>query len=914
MKWAVLVCVLAFAGIAVFGHSCLISRRAQPKTSAGDLDRNNNGHARAGWRQLVRASIRGTVLDAERIAIPHARVCAFITGDRALPRSETLDPRCTTATELGVYQLSDLLPTEYQISSVAEGYLPGHLQPFVLHAGEHRESVDVVLQAGGVLVTGTVSDLGGGPISHARVHAYATTDYESTASVETDDAGVFRMTLWAASIGVSAVAENYNEETEWGVAPGTFSIVLTPASSLSGTVVDARTHAPAVGAVVELYSPSRGREVSTLSDVADEQGRFRFDRLGPDRYAAIARASHGYGRSNGSVRVGLAQHVDDLHVVLEPAADIQGKLVVAGTPPTPCEKPSVFLSLSADRIESLGQGRDDGVVRIEGVLPGTYQVGVQCQGHELIGEAANLDVRDRDITGLEWKFVPVARGKIRGRVLDSAGKPVAGAQVSCDFGNSTTKSDGTYELAEVPIGTYELAVTTNAGVAPAGQWTVDVPTAGTVTKDLTLAQGGGVLVNVVDSKGGPVEGAFVMVAMLSRKSAKDGTARFENLPAGDERVFVDGAAVRGGTTVAVRAGHVSTVRVVADPHVGRISGVVIGANGLPRSDAFVVASLEYFGNANTHDMYNDRERVLTGVDGAFSLGGLTSGLYSVRAYEPGGGETIVEHVQPGSPLRMQLKATGSIAGTVHAGSGAPNDFKVRILETQTSLSRDEHFYRTGGRYHFDDLPAGTYQVTANDGELEGTATAALPESGHLSNVDVTFDGSVTIVGRVVDVVTKLPVEDVPVHASLHGGRQAHEAVSDRDGRFTVAALPSGTLDIQISKYGEQYSTVYVSKPCRGVVDLGDVFVAKQRYKDGDKLGEIGFEFATDTFRVDEIDSSGPAARSGLVVGDVVTSIDGIGFENVPRESAWSLFRVPVGTTIRLGLADGRAVTITTVKR
>jgi S1-C subfamily serine protease len=263
---------------------------------------------------------------------------------------------------------------------------------------------------------------------------------------------------------------------------------------------------------------------------------------------------------------------------------------------------------------------------------------------------------------------------------------------------------------------------------------------------------------------------------------------------------------------------------------------------------------------------------------------------------------------------MQLKATGSIAGTVHAESGAPNDFKVRILEPQTLLSRDEHFYRTGGRYHFDDLPAGTYQVTANDGELEGTATAALPESGHLSNVDVTFDGSVTLVGRVVDIVTKLPVADVPVHASLHGGRQAHEAVSDGDGRFTVAALPAGTLDIQISKYGEQYSTVDISKPCRGVVDLGDVIVAKQRYKDGDKFGETGFEFATDTFRVDEIDSSGPAARSGLVVGDVVTSIDGIGFENAPWESAWSLFNVPVGTTIRLGLADSRAVTITTVKR
>jgi C-terminal processing protease CtpA/Prc len=46
-----------------------------------------------------------------------------------------------------------------------------------------------------------------------------------------------------------------------------------------------------------------------------------------------------------------------------------------------------------------------------------------------------------------------------------------------------------------------------------------------------------------------------------------------------------------------------------------------------------------------------------------------------------------------------------------------------------------------------------------------------------------------------------------------------------------------------------------------------------------------------------------------VVGDVVTSIDGIDLAGVPIDTAWSLFYVPVGTAVRLGLSRGVTVTM-----
>ena len=61
-----------------------------------------------------------------------------------------------------------------------------------------------------------------------------------------------------------------------------------------------------------------------------------------------------------------------------------------------------------------------------------------------------------------------------------------------------------------------------------------------------------------------------------------------------------------------------------------------------------------------------------------------------------------------------------------------------------------------------------------------------------------------------------------------------------------------------------------------------------------------------------IDPAGPAAKSGLVVGDVVTSVDGIDITGANAGLAFTLFRVPVGARVSLGLARGAAVTITTV--
>jgi C-terminal processing protease CtpA/Prc len=79
------------------------------------------------------------------------------------------------------------------------------------------------------------------------------------------------------------------------------------------------------------------------------------------------------------------------------------------------------------------------------------------------------------------------------------------------------------------------------------------------------------------------------------------------------------------------------------------------------------------------------------------------------------------------------------------------------------------------------------------------------------------------------------------------------------------------------------------------------------------VGELGFELAHERggsqARVGSIDPDGPAATSGLVVGDVIATVDGIAVTGIDRDNFEPAVTAPPGTRIVLGLARGASVTI-----
>lgn len=927
-----------------------------------------------------RGSIAGTVKDDKGAPIANARVCVDPSSSE-LPIELQRDPICKPTDAAGAYKLVELYAAHYSATAGADGFRPETFHPkgdrhksgFELAAGEAKTGVDFVLRSGGAKLVGTISDISGGPIGHAQVRVTAGMwgEGQSSPMVETDEKGTYTTWVVPGTVRVWASADGYAAASQTGRAPGTIDVLLTPESGLSGTVVDGTTGAPIEGADVTVEATQwswEGRE----SDKTDAAGKFKVRRLPPGRYTATAKTDHGYGRTEGSVLVGLGQQVDGIVVKLFPAARVVGKVMIDGTPPSLCVEG--YLSLR-DEIHDRWLGattEPDGTVHADGVLPGTYTPQVWCEGYRSKDHYEPIVVAGKDVVDQTW--VVEAGGTIKGRVLSKAGQPITDARVQArttggdvrakmDWAQDTSQADGSYELRSLKPSAYKLEVETSKAVAPRDGFTADAPATGVVTKDLVLDDGGAIKGIVVDDKGQPVDDVTVDARPLSDrfwwtrdpiKSGQDGTFSIDSVRAGEYRVLARrgwGDELRKpgtnddaeqGEKVRVEVGKTVEVKLVVESQNGTIKGTVVDAAGQPIADAFIAHARESDAagaNTTAHETRgwgwgDDDKPVLTGVDGSFTVTKLAPGKYTLRAYRKGGGEAIAEHVAVGGTARLQIKHTGSISGLAKKKSGPmPDELTVMIEDLKTGFDRSESFYRTNGQFTLKDLPAGHFTLTVKAEGGQQKTEVDLTEGQDKTGVELTLEDLVDLTGRVVDLATKQPVTGMMVFAkpavggenfSFTWGDEDTSHITDAQGKFTVKRAPKGKLAIQgMAKEWKDsdYSWFRVVREVTtsGTVDLGDIGVLKKRIKEGETAGKLGLHFKQQSpetppeqqkLEVSFIEPNGPAVGLDIKPGDVITTIDGIDVTGANTMQSWTLINAPVGTKLTLVLARGPTISVT----
>ena len=150
-----------------------------------------------------------------------------------------------------------------------------------------------------------------------------------------------------------------------------------------------------------------------------------------------------------------------------------------------------------------------------------------------------------------------------------------------------------------------------------------------------------------------------------------------------------------------------------------------------------------------------------------------------------------------------------------------------------------------------------------------------------------------------------------------------ENVTDETGAFKIANAPKGRVmirgmpkDWRDGDYA-MLAVIRVVTPTGSTADVGSIPMVKKRVKQGDPVGELGVNFAEQPpeieldkseYKISWIDPAGPAAKTELKVGDVITSIDGVNIVgNQPVGNA--LMRAAPGTKLALGLARGVTVTV-----
>jgi protocatechuate 3,4-dioxygenase beta subunit len=934
--------VVAGGVIVAIAIAAIALWHCRPADSTGDVATNESAApslaspaaARSDPRTLERASIAGTVTDDTKAAIPRARVCADGTSPD-VPDDVLHDPSCTETDAAGHYVIKDVFAASYTVAAMAPTFRPGlyrsdgdHVSLYVA-VGAHPTAIDIVLPRGGVLLSGTVADVSGGPIAHARVSARDRSSDVPGVAVETDDSG--RFSLWTAPawLIVNAGADGYADAWEHTAAPGSVAIQLVPEGSFAGTVVNAATNEPVEGAQV---SVTGGTHFGF--DVSDAQGRFHVHRLVPGRYTATATAPAAYGRSEGSITLGLGQHGSGTIIRMFPAAQLTGHVVIAPNH-EPCAGARVTIRDAREHALTSYAG-PDGTVRFDAVLPREYRVDVDCRDYIARDTIARIVVADKSLSGLEWTVEPGAT--IRGRVTDAAGNSVAGAEVYSHLDNpqghgysktAQTTRDGRYALRGLVAGHHQITAQGDDGVIPwGGAVVVEVAALATVEKNLVLQGVGSISGTVADRDGKPVASLLVFAESGDSRipvwSGPDGTFHMPGLSAGNYRMLAGDLARLDklpGVSVTVKPPGTTNVRLTIDTKVDSIRGSVVDANGKPVGDAFVEAAPD---NAGMISGGWAEKRVLTGTDGAFALT-VNGATYTLRAYRQGGGEAVRERVAAGTTTTLELRPSGSIAGVAKDRTGhTVDDFTVRVVAKKAALVRTEELVHTGGRFVIRDLPAGRYSITATAANGHATREVLLGEGEAKADVNLDLDNLVTLTGRVVELGTSKPVPNMQMMVLVRGyySRDLEHIPTDDAGRFTIPGVPVGAVDIggwvsegkQVSWWLDTARTLSGT----GTIDVGDLVAVRKRTQGEDPIGVLGIDFEQSpagtppeqwVFEVRAIDPAGPAAKTSLRVGDVIATVDGTDVTGSNYNTGHALLQAPPGTAIRLGLQRGETVTV-----
>jgi hypothetical protein len=259
------------------------------------------------------------------------------------------------------------------------------------------------------------------------------------------------------------------------------------------------------------------------------------------------------------------------------------------------------------------------------------------------------------------------------------------------------------------------------------------------------------------------------------------------------------------------------------------------------------------------------------------------------------------------------------------------DLTLTITDDRRGFRRSERLYRTAGRFAIHDLPAGHFAIVAAADGGKNTVDVDLADGEDRTGLVIDLEALITLTGRVVDAQTKQPVPGIRMLAELTrdvGGyslpNYEPETVSNATGAFTIHNVQRG--EVVLMGWPEDRTSSYQTMSVRTITadapspfDFGDLPAFKARIRRHEPVGTLGIRFANPAtegelfrreYKVSSIDPEGPAAKTDLKVGDVVTSIDGYDITGANANNAMVLMRAPPGTKLALGLARGLTVTVT----
>ena len=559
------------------------------------------------------------------------------------------------------------------------------------------------------------------------------------------------------------------------------------------------------------------------------------------------------------------------------------------------------------------------------LAPGSYRV--LAVGDSVLGAGqGRFELKPgQQVDGYDLYVSHLAR--LRGRVIDHKGAPVAGAQVTysarlggkpigsaetAPVGEATSDDGGAFEI-EVPSGDVKL-------IAEIGEARGEALVGGVIAGQepaeviIQLAAGASVDGRVVDAAHAPVAGAEVRVSVFTggaaavsdRTATSDAAGHFHLDHLAPGRAILEAHSQTGVSppqNVELVDGRERGGIELVLAGAATIAGRVVDGKGKPLSGARVLAT-PLGSKIKT-------QQAVSGGDGAFVLDGLASGLrHTVQARLDGYPNTFARDVvPPADKVELVMRSAGGVRGVVKGAGGARvASFQVQVeryVETDGMVRPGfaaSRFSPSDGKFELDLVAPGNYDlvVTADGFAPARPARVTVPVDGW-ADIAVELAAGARVSGRVTS--GGQPVAGARV--SMSAGYEGPPVFSDAQGRFTLIDVAPGKRSISASKAGLASAHKDDIEVRAGQTSEVELVLAAG----GKKEGGIGVALALSSQArpfVARVVARGAGARAGLRKGDIVMAIDGVVSLNVPVDQAAAMLRGPVGSAVRVEVErDGR---------
>lgn len=582
---------------------------------------------------------------------------------------------------------------------------------------------------------------------------------------------------------------------------------------LTGTVTRSDTRAPVGAATVQITG---GAGTTPLTLQTGSNGVYRAENLSTGTYTVqVTRAGFTQQTRRVTVRTG---QVTTINFALRLRSIELGQVQGTVTDTSGDRVPNATVRLLQGTTGPTLRTTRSGTYRFTGVLPDSYVLEVSAVGYETRRVQLTVNTSQRVQADVVLTPEGPATLVIQGFVVDEFLAPVRGARVQITSGPrlnqfDLTDSDGFYSLTDLPSGRYTLRATATGFQNDTETLDLDssnqprrvdflLPTApnqqrGSIAGRVTNGDDEGLQDVTVRVTAGPSTGQSVT-------TDADGDYVIEDLPVGTYALSFTrtGYASRTITGVDVSNLHTTELNVTLTENptgTGVLSGTVRDSDTSTALSGVTVRLVQGGAILQTDT---------TGSDGGYAFSGLLTGNYTVR-FSRTGYQTreLTAAVSQGQTTTLNTELvptdsteTGTVTGLVRDNGGRPIQSALVELEVggETLTARTD----PDGRFRFEEVPVGTYDITASAVGLLDNAQRVTVNAGATSSITFTLTptGDTGTLTGVVYNPSGLPLQAV---VTLVAGPQVSDSRNtSSNGRFTFTGLPPGTyvLEARAARY------------------------------------------------------------------------------------------------------------------